>query len=871
MLSENLMYQWLSEAVENNSIVITANRRLARALKSTYNKEQLAHGHKAWLSPNIRFLNEWLISKINNTADSSPIVIGSYASSIIWKRYFKEQVGDTILNIDTLVLQAKESWQSLHDWQVPLSEVSTKARNKDEKFFAEAARKYQTHLLRNNWIDDAQIIGTVINLMKSGVILVPDRIVYAGFNRMKPVIEDLFEVMGQFKCVVTSEQTNKTPNDASVAIFDDVNAELRAAGAWARQQLMKNSSATIGIISSSLDRNVVKNEQLIREGVAPGWQYGDLDLRTVVNTSYGRPLSNYPAIRIALLLLEWVNRDLSFNEISLLLRTQFITSNETVGRCKLELYLRRLPERSWSPTAISHLFQKITKESDAYKWLEEIQYINSFQASSSERASPAAWADRIDELLQQFVWPGTRKLISDEFQLINQWRELLNKLAKLEIIYPKFTFTEASNHLIALANETIYQPERQLGSVQLLGPLEAAGTRFDSVWITGLDANTWPPAAHPLTLVSRKLQREYSMPDSTPSNTLNYSWEILNLLLSSADTVRLSWQKSNEELENIASPLITGHPIMDHRQVIDPGWHALSLIGSHQLEEPTDDSTLAVQQDEFVAGGATTVQRQVTDPFSAFAYGRLRVTELESVTVGLSPALRGSLIHKALYMLFAEKPSQDEIRKWLDDGLLQERVLDASDNALKRYLRHADPILKRLLALERVRLRELLEKFILEELKRPIFRVDSVERDVDFQQFGVRLKLRIDRIDRLSDESLLIADYKTGLPKNFLNRNGDPQDLQLVVYACALDEKVGGLALININTRSIEYKGTGGSSSWDTKRADQWVERMATWKERVDMLMQQIATGDIRINLNLSNKQAKTLNILSRFEELRRG
>jgi hypothetical protein len=310
---------------------------------------------------------------------------------------------------------------------------------------------------------------------------------------------------------------------------------------------------------------------------------------------------------------------------------------------------------------------------------------------------------------------------------------------------------------------------------------------------------------------------------------------------------------------------------MDHRQVIDPGWHALSLIGSHQLEEPADDSTLAVQQDEFVAGGAITVQRQVTDPFSAFAYGRLRVTELKSVTVGLSPALRGSLIHKALYKLFAEKPSQDEIRQWIDDGLLQERILDASDNALKKYLRHSDPILKRLLALESVRLRDLLEKFVLEELKRPMFRVDSVERDVDFQQFGVRLKLRIDRIDRLSDESLLIADYKTGLPKNFLNRNGDPQDLQLVVYACALDEKVGGLVLINIDTRSIEYKGTGGSSSWDTKRADQWIERMTTWKEKVGMLMQQIATGDIRINLNLSTKQAKTLNILSRFEELRRG
>jgi len=865
------MYQWLSEAVENNSIIITANRRLARILKSAYDKEQLVHGHKVWLSPNIQFLNDWLISNINNTANLSPIIIGSYASSIIWQQCLKERVGDTILNIGTLVLQAKESWQRLHDWQVPLSETSRKARNKDEKLFAKVACKYQTHLMENNWIDDAQVASTAIDLMKSRVIPVPDRIVYAGFNRVVPVVNHLFRVMEDIKCVVTSAQTNKTPNDASVAVFDNADAELRAAGAWARQLLMENPSTTIGIISSSLDRNAAKSERLVREGIAPGWQYSNLDLRTIVTTTYGQPLSDYPPIKIALLLLEWVHRDLSFNEISLLLRTQFMTSNETVGRCKLELYLRRLPEQPWSPINISHLFRKIAKEADGYKWLEGIQYISSFQVDPLERASPAAWADRIDALLQQLAWPGTRKLVGDELQLINRWRELLNELARLEIICPKLTFSETSNHLILLANKTIYQLEAQLDTVQLLRPLEAVGTKFDSVWITGLDANTWPPAAYPLTLISRNLQRQYSMPDSTPGDTLKHSWEVLNLLLCSADIVRLSWQRSNEESENIASPLIAKYALVDQKQAIDPGWHALNLIGSHQIEQPADDSTLAVQQDEFIAGGAITVQRQSTDPFSAFAHGRLRVTELKSVAVGLSPALRGSLIHKALHTLFAEKPSQDQIRQWLDDGLLQERVLSAADSALKRYLWHADPILKRLFSLERVRLRELLEKFVTEELKRPIFCVDSVERDVNFQQFGVRLKLRIDRIDRLSDESLLIADYKTGLPKNLLNSSGDPQDLQLVVYACALDENVGGLVLINIDPRSIEYKGTGGSSGWDAKRADQWAKRMDNWKEKVAMTMQQIAAGDIRINLNLSTKQTRPLNILSRFEERKRG
>jgi probable DNA repair protein len=864
------MYQWLSEAVENNSIVITASRRLARILNSEYGEEQLTLGNKAWLSPNIRFLDDWLASTVNAAADALPIVLARHASGIIWERCLKEQAGASLLNIGGLVRQARQSWQRLHDWRVPLNEVATEARSQDEQLFAAAARKYQAILADNSWIDDAQVAGIVAGLIKSRAIPAPERVVYAGFDRLVPAVEHLFAIMADIGCVVSTVQVDVAAADVLVAAFDNADAELRAAGAWAGRQLTENPCATVGIVSSSLDKNAAATERLIREGLAPGWQYGGADLRTAVNTSYGRRLSDYPVISIALLLLQWVHRGLSFSEISLLLRTQFIAGMETAGRCKLELYLRRLPDQTWSPLAIMRLFQGRVEEADARKWLEGTEHISSFQAGAAEKVSTAEWADRIDRLMLELAWPGTRALASDEFQLVNRWRELLNDLARLEVVCPKVTFAEASSRLAALASDTIYQPQTQPGVIRLLGPLEAAGMRFDRVWVAGLDADTWPPAAHPLTLVSRQLQRQYSMPDATPDDTLDYARRVLNRLVSSADRVRLSWQRSSEEAENTASPLIAEYAAVDHEQAPDPGWHALSLIGTNPLEQPADDQAPAVQRDELIAGGAYTIQRQVSDPFSAFAHGRLRVAELESVAMGLSPALRGSLIHKALHALFAEKPSQNEIRQWHGDGL-QERVSSAADTALKGYLWHADPVLRRLLALERARLRDLLESFVGEESKRPAFSVDNVEHDIEYQQFGVRLKLRVDRIDRLLDGSLLIADYKTGLPKNFLNRHGDPLDLQLVVYACALDESVGGLVLINIDSRAITYKGTGGSVDWDAKRADQWPQRLAAWKDRVATAMQQIAAGDVRINLDLQTGQTRPLNILSRFEERRRG
>jgi exodeoxyribonuclease-5 len=308
------MYQWLSEAVENNSIVITASRRLARVLNSEYGKEQLALGNKAWLSPNIRFLDDWLTSTVNAAADSLPIVLASHASGIIWERCLKEQAGASLLNIGGLVRQARQSWQRLHDWRVPLGEVSTEARSQDEQLFAAAARKYQAILADNSWIDDAQVVGVVTGLIDSRAVPVPESVVYAGFDRLVPAVEHLFAAMADIGCVVSAAHVDEVAQEILVAAFDNADAELRAAGAWARRQLAENPSATVGIVSSSLDRNAAVTERLIREGIAPGWQYGGTDLRTAVNTSYGRRLSDYPVVSIALLLLQWVHRGLTFGE-----------------------------------------------------------------------------------------------------------------------------------------------------------------------------------------------------------------------------------------------------------------------------------------------------------------------------------------------------------------------------------------------------------------------------------------------------------------------------------------------------------------------------------------------------------------------------
>jgi RecB family exonuclease len=221
--------------------------------------------------------------------------------------------------------------------------------------------------------------------------------------------------------------------------------------------------------------------------------------------------------------------------------------------------------------------------------------------------------------------------------------------------------------------------------------------------------------------------------------------------------------------------------------------------------------------------------------------------------------------------MFANKPDSAAITGWSSDDVdaLIER---ASAQVIANASRQLDPLHRQLLALERERLAAILVEFVKAERDRSRFAIESVEKKIDMQVHGVKLKLRVDRIDRLADNSLLILDYKTGRAKSLLNSDGDLNDLQLVVYAAAVASEqrgpIGGVALINLDSRAISYKGTGGSVDWDPKRREDWDSRLSSWLVLVDNAVRGIAAGDVRVNVSQPASQARPLALLSRFAEL---
>ena len=868
------MYNWLSDALDNSGTVITANRRLARVLADQFAISQRDAGNKAWRSPAVFTWQDWLSHLLANAThqESLPTRINAQQSQLLWERSLRKELDDTGSGISSLVRLSRDTWQRLADWQVSIGDVARLAANDDQRMFASVAGRYLGLLEHEGWIDDAGVGGLVLQQIVAGKLQFQGDYTFVGFERERPIVMAVQRAMNEQGANPRWAPDAKVNSNCSLQTFEDAAAELRAAGTWARRQLEDDVDAKIAIVTTGLEQDSERMARLVREGLSPGWQHGHASIFDALNVSYGQRLSDYPAISSALLLLRWLIQDLPSTDIGLLLRASQLGTAPTngsslAGRSRIELRLRQLPDRLWSPSMLTAEFRgrKDDEASDeAADWLMSLAAFSKRRRELPAQAAPAQWVVLIDEILRGFDWPGQGALNSADFQLINRWRELLNEFARLGLVSMRMSPRVALARLELMANETVFQPESKAAVVQLIGPLEASGAEFDRLWLAGVSTANWPPAGAPSQLVSRRLQEKFEMPDCTPANTLAYASDVLMGLVDSSKAVVCSYALRDDDSEQTASDLIAPLKLSAQEDESDPGWYASTLLALAQLTDSSDEIPV-VAAEERISGGAGTIQRQMSEPLAAFIQGRMAARPLYPQAVGIPAPMRGNLIHDALYKLYIDLPTGEQIRTWRDKELT-DRIDAAVNSAMQRHERNTDAVLRQLLLLERRRIADLLHQFVAVDGARGDFSIASVEGKFEFVAGNIRLPLRFDRIDTFDDQSIAILDYKTGAKKQLLNRAREVQQVQLFVYASATDVPVSALTLVNVDSREISFAGSGRGY----RDADAWPELLQQVREQIAVACEDLSRGDVRINIEQSVQAARPMNLLSRFTELRR-
>src|SRR5207237_5678791 len=102
------------------------------------------------------------------------------------------------------------------------------------------------------------------------------------------------------------------------------------------------------------------------------------------------------------------------------------------------------------------------------------------------------WTATMRKLLEAAGWAVASHLDSVEFQMRCKWESTLDELTTLDFADKRVSFAAALNALETIAAETLFAPESRHAPVQIMGPLESAGSTFDAIWFLRANDAEWP-------------------------------------------------------------------------------------------------------------------------------------------------------------------------------------------------------------------------------------------------------------------------------------------------------------------------------------------------------------------------------------------
>jgi ATP-dependent helicase/nuclease subunit B len=805
------MQEQVVSALQKGAIVVTATRRLARSLRQEYNAIQQVRGLKAWQSPAILTWSGWISELWQESLYSSEkprTLLREWQELILWERVIQDSPGSSeLLQVHATASAAQEAWLLASAWRLDLAQIENLG-NEDARAFVSWAGRFREICNAGGWIEWAGVADALLSAFPR--FHIPTEILPAGFDEFTPQQQSFLKAFSGAGCNVTSLHPTAPATGTSAACvpFPDPEQEMEAAARWVRALLESGRKGKIGVVIAGLAsrRNVV--ERVFRCCLESSAQLpGERKSSNLINISAGNPLSSYPMIRSALAILGLAPGENEWDKISSLIRSPHLrgADKEYTSRAMLDARMRR---DCGSRTSISYV-RRLCREHATHCPLLDRAFGDWLIACDQSLSVQTAgqWSRTFSGMLEAFGWPGERPLTSSEFQTMQAWSSLLSEFASTDLTGIPMRSGEAVSLVRRIAGQVMFQPETEQASVQILGALEASGFYFDHLWIAGLHDEAWPAQANPNPFLPIRLQREKRIPRCSPERELEFATLITTRLLASGSNVILSYPACTEDRELAPSPLIASIPIAAPSDLgLWKGASALEILReSRSIERLVDEKGPPLIESPRQRGGTKVFQYQSGCPFRAFAELRLGAEELEFPLPGLDPRQRGILVHSSLEEIWKQLRTHAALCSNKDLPDLIHRAVDAAITRFERERGSAIPV--RFAALERERLRQLIAEWLAIEKTRQPFEVIQPEGERFAEVSGIRCKVKIDRIDRLSDGREVIIDYKTGEPNLQFWFTDRPDEPQLPLYSTIHEKPLAGVLYAQIKTGKSRFLG----------------------------------------------------------------
>lgn len=851
--------------LERDVAVLTASRRLAHAIRLGYARHSQQQGLNAWRTPHVLPWSAWLRQlHVDARASGSPRttrsrVLTPTQARILWDDIVaSSRVARDLLNPSNAARMAARSWRRLHDYLLPLDSLKSFDAPEAEALYA-WCREFEKRCASLDALDETRLAHWAYE----SELIPAEQIALAGFDAMPPAMTRLIERWRANERVVDIVPAERTSPDIAVVAAEDATAELDLAAQWARDQVLAGAG-NVGVIFSDLSARREEIRRVFEDVFVPTARQtlsGTLPVPVVVAAP--APMSEYPMVDAALLVLQLAARECTSTDAGRLLRSPFVSGghSERAQRALADRRLREEQRDRWNWFEIER-WAALTECAELQVAARDVNAV--VRGLSSVPAS--GWAENFHALWQAAGWPGDRTLSSVEHQTLEKFHGVLAEFGALDAVTGRMNLQEALACLRDLLSDTQFEPETASAAVTVIDSATSAGMYFDALWVTGLDADHIPAPVNPDALIPLELQRTAGIPEATAAGVLQQAKTQLTRWANSAPKVVLSWPQRDESVQLARSPLLDQF-LTSAERALKPG-----LTGSLRRVLFDQRPTLHTMRDDRAPplalsearGGARTVELQSRCPFRAQAEIRLRAEPMPRVSLGVEPVDRGALLHRVLAELWAKIQTQEHLLV-IEDSELERQVRDSAQRHAAQALPGDIRYRHRLAALEiESAVRQVLRLLALEKL-RPPFAVRLAEASERYQIGGLSITLRPDRIDELASGGELLIDYKVGgvhRPRGWLDvLPGRPRSPQLPLYGLAHADRLRALAFVVLTPGAVEYRGWSDGSNveagvWaypsgtriDLGDPSDWQALMHYWRFSLTRLAERYVAGEASVD-----------------------
>ncbi len=825
-----LAFPGLRAALSEGVTVVTPTPTLASVAIEQFNREQIAAGLHSWERPNIYSIDAWMAScwqESRFVLSDAPSLLSPTQERELWRQIIEADRAD-LFDIRTMASMAQRAARTIAEYQIPI-DAGAWNEHQDAKEFLRWRQTLQSQVKSRNWMTRSDLWRLLPVWINNGV-LKPGPIAFVALTTTSPGLRSLSRALGDSVQNVGIAYTNQ-PSTAAATQFDSTALEMEYVSRSVRYLLEEHPATSIGILAADLTSHVTDLKRVLQEVLYPSSVTGDH-----IHIQTGTWLAT-PLISNALLLLELAHARIDHASAGAILRSPFIDgyTKERSLRALADQELRRSRELELSEYEIEKAAWNCPI---LYQVLRRIFRIKKQMLSSMPLP---AWSAAFSDILETAKWPGVEHVTEAEQRAVNQWNRALSELASLGLVSPSVDFRQALSHLRAILNRP-----SEIGDwsspVQVLDANSSDGIEFDHSFVVNACEDAWPPPLSLSPLIPYTLQRHHQVPASSPDAVAEERTRKTAALFTSAPRVQVTFSGK-------LAPLLRPHV----RVATPGGWKAWSGLTAKQsyaaavLDCQDDSQAPPLVLSAGVQGGAGIIKAQSQCPFKAFAEYRLNARGYGEASFGFDALERGECAHKALEYVWRELGSQQTLKSMPADQL--RALVEKHVNQAVREDAAGGPIRALTSLTERERLVQVVTDWLKIDAERSdAFVVERLEDAREVEIAGLKLKLRMDRVDRLSNDSLVLIDYKSGIQSTKKLAGDRPTEPQLLVYAAAMNEPIEGLYFAEIRNRKPRPVGHGSAKHFPRQRstethANDWDEFLCNAKEAVHHLADEFKQG----------------------------